>query len=101
MVTVYICFQNTDQSILGIATSEASARQICNQVGDNYCPLKADTEFRSNEPMPLDPETLYNVGNGIFVPQEELKYYHFECVECESKNYCKVMSLQVEREKIK
>lgn len=72
---VFICWQN-DNTVLGIATSEASARYMCSEFGDSYFPVNTDEPHRGYEET--TEKCIYRVKEG-FLPYQDCieKGYRF------------------------
>lgn len=77
---LFLCWQN-DNSVLGVATSEDSAKKMCSEFGDSYMSIESDVAER--EGIETAPLVIYQTGNNVFLSYTEAKEqgYNFYKVE--------------------
>lgn len=64
----YLCWQN-DNTILGVATSEESAKNMCSEEGDSYMVIETDVAERRN--IETTELVIYNTRYG-FLSYDEI-----------------------------
>jgi hypothetical protein len=76
---LYLCWQN-DCTILGVATSEEKAQEICSELGDSYMPIKEN--FAQREDIDSTPLCKYMLNEGFLSYTEAIeKGYKFKNIE--------------------
>ena len=67
---MYLCWQN-DGSVLGVATSEENAQEMCSELGDSYMPVQEN--YAQREFIETTPICIHNTKHGFLNYKECLK----------------------------
>ena len=67
---MYLCWQN-DGSILGVATSEENAQEMCSELGDSY--MSVQENYAQRKSVETTPMCIYNTKYGFLNYEECLK----------------------------
>jgi len=70
MTTLYLCWQN-DNTVLGIATSEKKAKELCSEFGDSY--MKVESNKSNRNCIETTKLCIYHVHKGFKTFDECIK----------------------------